>query len=166
MGHPLPTEAPGWDLGDSHHNSSLECLVCPEADDSQTQRIHCQFVVLYPVAENVSDAGGPLFPFELRMVRGIGEDFLEFNPRGIRGLAEIVKDDVLDLYIYERERTVLDIVRDDVVFVFLIDHRSLHVAVEKVESVGLVALDSEAISAEVELRPARQVILVFGFLRA
>ena len=71
-----------------------------------------------------------------------------------------------DLHIDERERAVFGVIGDDVVFALLVDHSALDVAVEEVERVRLVALDGEAIAAEIEFRPAREVILVLGFLGA
>ena len=56
--------------------------------------------------------------------------------------------------------------RDDVVLALLVDHGALHVAIEEVEGVRLVALDGEAIAAEIEFRPAREVILVLRLLGA
>ena len=42
----------------------------------------------------------------------------------------------------------------------------MNIAVEEVESIGLIAFDGEAVPAEIEFREAGQVILVLGFLRA
>ena len=73
----------------------LERLVGPEADDGQSEGIHGQLVVLYRLAEDVGDAGGPLLPPELGMIRGIGEDLLELDARRIGRLAQVVENDVL-----------------------------------------------------------------------
>src|SRR6185437_4854759 len=61
----------------------LERLVGPEADDSQSQRIYGQFVVLDFVPEDVGDAGGPLLPLEHGVVRWVREYSLELNTRRI-----------------------------------------------------------------------------------
>ena len=50
---------------------------------------------------------------------------------------------------------VLGVIGDDIVFSFLVDHGPLNIAVEEIESVGLIALDGEAITAEIQFRPAR-----------
>jgi hypothetical protein len=73
----------------------LERLVGPEADDGQTEGVHGQLVVLYRLAEDVGDAGGPSLPPELGVIRGIGEDLLELDARRIGRLTQVVEDDVL-----------------------------------------------------------------------
>ena len=40
----------------------------------------------------------------------------------------------------------------------------LHVAIQEIESVRLIALDGEAIAAEVELSPAREIVFVLSLL--
>lgn len=137
----------------------LERLVGPEADDGQTEGVHGQFVVPDRLAEDVGDASGPLLPPELDMIRGIGEDLLELDAGRIGRLAQVIENDAFDLHIDERERAVFGVIGDDVVFALLVDHSSLHVAVEKVKRVRLIAFDGEAIAAEIEFRPAREVIL-------
>jgi len=116
----------------------LERLVGPEADDGQSEGVHGQLVVPDRFAEDVGDAGGPLLPPELGMVRGIGEDLLELDARRIGRLTQVVENDALDLHIDERERAVFGVIGDDVVFGFLVDHHALHVAIQEVEGVGLI----------------------------
>jgi len=94
----------------------FERLVGPEADDGQSEGVHGQFVILDRLAEDVGDAGGPLLPPELGVIRGIGEDLLELDARRIRRLAQVVENDVFDRHVDERERTVFGVIGDDVVF--------------------------------------------------
>ena len=89
------------------------------------------------------------------MIRGVGVHLLELDARRIRGLSQVVKDDVLDLYIDIRQAAVFDVVLNAVVLALLLDDGTLYVAIEEVERGGLVPLDGEAIAAEIQLRPAR-----------
>ena len=143
----------------------LERLVGPEADDGQAERIDGQLVVLHVLAEDIGNAGCPLLPLEFGMVRGIREHFLELDARRIGRLAQVVEDDVLHLDIDKRKRAVFGVIGDDIVLALLVDHCALHVAIEEIERVGLVALDGEAIAAEIKFRPAGEVILVLRLLR-
>lgn len=61
----------------------LERLVGSEANDGQPEGVHGQFVVLHLIAEDVGNAGSPLLSLDLSLVRGIREDLLELDPRGV-----------------------------------------------------------------------------------
>ena len=100
------------------------------------------------------------------MVRWIGEDFLELNARRIGRLAKIVEDDVFHFHIDEWERAVLGVIGDGIVVALLVDHCALNIAIEEIQRARLVALDREAIAAEIEFRPAREIVFVLGLLRA
>lgn len=63
------------------HSLLLERLVCPEANDGQSQRIDGQLVVLDLVPEDIGHAGGPLLPLEHGVVCRVREYSLELNPR-------------------------------------------------------------------------------------
>jgi len=148
------------------HRFLAERLISPEAHDGQSQRIDGQLVVLHVLAEDIGDAGSPSFALDLGMICRVRKHLLEFDPRRIWRLPEIVKNNILDLDIDVRERTLLDVGLDDIVLALLIDDEVLHIAVQEIECVGLIALDGEAIATEIELSPAREVILVLNLLRA
>src|SRR5208282_3138302 len=130
-------------------SSLAERLVGPEAHDGQTQWVHGQLIVLHVLAEDIGDAGCPSLPLEFGVVRRIGVHLFELDARRIRRLAQVVKDDVLDLYIDIRKGAVLDVVLNDVVPAFLVNYGALYVAIQEVKRVGLVALNSETIAAEI-----------------
>ena len=67
------------------------------------------------------------------MIRGIGVHLLELDPRRIRRLSQVVKDDVLDLHIDIRQAAVFDVVLNAVVLPLLVDYRPLYVTIEEVE---------------------------------
>src|ERR1035437_5419175 len=146
--------------------SLAERLVNSEAHDGRPKRVHRQFLVLHGLPKDIGDAGCPSFPFEFRVIRGIGVHLLKLDPGRIRRLPQIVKDNVLYLDIDIRKRAFFDVCLDDVVLAFLLYNGTLNVAIQEVKRVRLVPLDSEAIAAEVELRPARKVILVLRLLGA
>ena len=58
---------------------SVECLVSPEANDGQPERIYGQLVVLHVLAKDVRDAGGPSFPLDLGMIRRVRKHLFEFD---------------------------------------------------------------------------------------
>lgn len=100
------------------------------------------------------------------MVGGIGKHLFELNASRIWGLPQVVENDIFDFDIDKRKAGVSNVVLDEVALPFLVDHRALDVAIEEIKRVHLVPLDREAVPAEVEFRPARQVIFVLSFLRA
>src|ERR1700676_1620072 len=130
-------------------NPLAECLVGPEAHDRQTKRIHGKLIVLPILAKNIGDAGYPSLPLEFGMIRWVAVYLLELDPRRIRRLSQVVKDDVLDLHIDIRQCAVFDVVLNAVVLTFLVDHGALHVAVEEVERLRLITLNRETIAAEI-----------------
>src|SRR6202158_3727292 len=99
------------------------------------------------------------------MIRGIGVYLLELDARRIRRLSEVVKDDVLDLHIDIRQAAVFYVILNAVVLAFLLDYGTLHVAIEEVKRLRLITFDGETIAAEIQFRPAGEVILVLRFLR-
>ena len=143
-----------------------ECLVGPEADDGQPQRVHGQLVVLHVLAEDIGHAGDPSLPLEFGMIRRVRVHLLELDPRGIGRLPQVVQNNVLDLDIDIRKRAVAPVRLNDLVLLLLGNHGPLHIAIEEIERVRLIALDGEAVAAEIEFGPAREVILVLGLLRA
>ncbi len=62
----------------------LERLVGPEAHDGQPEGVHRQFIVLYDLAEDIGNAGGPSFPLEFRMICRIRVHLLELDASRIR----------------------------------------------------------------------------------
>src|SRR6202161_3079431 len=90
--------------------SLAECLVGPEAHDGQTERVYGKLIVLHILAKDIGDAGCPSLPLEFGMIRGGGVHLLELDARRIRGLSQVIEDDVLDLYIDIRQAAVLDVV--------------------------------------------------------
>ena len=131
-------------------SSLAERLVGPEAHDGQTEGVHGKLIVLHVLAEDIGNAGSPSLPLEFGMIRRIGEHLLELDARRIGRLAQVVKDDVLDLHIDIRKSAVFDVGLNDVVLALLVDHGPLHVAIQEVERLGLIALDGEAIAAEIQ----------------
>ena len=117
--------------------SLAERLVSPEAHDGQSQGIDGQLVVLHVLAEDIGDAGGPSFPLDLGMIRRVRLHLFEFDSSRVWRLPEIVKNDILDLDIDIRKRSLLYVGLNDVVLAFLLDHGVLHVAIQKIECVGL-----------------------------
>ena len=123
-----------------------ERLVGTEANDGQSEGVNGQLIVLHTFAEDIGNAGCPSLPLELGMIRRIRVHPLKLNPSRIRRLPEVVKNDVLDLYVDVRKGRIFDVGLDDVVFALLLDDGPLHVAIEEVQGIGLIAFDSEAIA--------------------
>jgi hypothetical protein len=81
-----------------------------------------------------------------------------------RAIAEVVKSNILDLYIHIRKHAVFHVGLDDFVLAFLLNDGALHISIQEVERARLIAFDRETIAAKVEFGPAHEVILVLCFL--
>jgi hypothetical protein len=143
-----------------------ECLIDPEANNSQAQWIYREFVVLHVFAENIGDGRCPALTLQFGVVDWIREHLLKLDARRIWRLAQVIQDDIFHFNVHKRKARISNIILDKVVLTLLVDHRALDVAVQIIERICLVPLDGEPVAAEVELGPARQVVFVLGFLRA
>src|SRR5215469_11470019 len=110
-----------------------ERLVGAEPHDSQTQRIDRELVVPDVFAENIRDGRRPALAFHFAVVGGIGVHFFELDASRIRGLAQVVKDDILDFHVDKGKATIPDITLDEIVLPLLVDHRALNIAIQKVQ---------------------------------
>src|SRR5260370_13792783 len=147
-------------------SSLAERMVGPEAHDGQPEWVDGQLIVLHVLAEDIGNAGRPSLPLEFGVIRRVGVHLLELDAGRIGRLTQVVKDDVLDLYIDIRKGAVFDVSLNEVVPAFLVDYGALHVAIQEVKRVGLVALNGETVAAKIQFRPARKVVFVFGLLRS
>src|SRR5260370_25433941 len=106
-------------------SSLAERLVGPEAHDGQAEWVDGQLIVLHVFAVDIGNAGRPSLPLEFGMIRRIGVHLLQLDAGRIGRLTQVVKDDVLDLYIDIRKGAVFGASVNDLVPARLVDDGAL-----------------------------------------